>query len=210
MKKAFNNIKDYYNKHLKKYVKKYKYYIIGVVIVLLALCMPQRHLFDSSSGSSKMEEVCKYSTLTVTYHNVGSIKEEGKTIMNVGYKQYWVEYDANVDLGIDCKKVEIKESLFSNEIRVKLPPVEIVGEVNPITSTFKEESDTGWFTSIDADKEKNYAKSIAKESVERDLINNPDALIYARERVKKTYENYIKSLAKAKNRNVEVVFEDIN
>jgi hypothetical protein len=208
MKKEWNKIKDYYNKHLKKYVKKYKYYIIAAVLILLALYIPQRHLFTSSSASSKIESICKLSTVTVTYHNVGSYKKDGKTFMNVGYKQYWVEYDAEVNLGIDCKKVEIKESLFSNTIIVKLPPVEIVGEVNPITSTFKEESDTGWFTSIDADKEMNYAKAIAKESIEEDLINNPDALIYARERVEEIYENYIKSFAKSKNRNVDVKFID--
>ena len=187
-------MQEFYNKRIKTYFKKYKYFLIGGIVILIAIFLPvTKSSFSELSKGSNMEKVCKLATLQATYHNVGGYKQEASNIIKYGYKRYWVEYDAKVDIGIDCNKVKYKKSPFSNVVKVYLPKAEILGEPVPDKDTIVEEYESGWFTSIDSDKEMNYAYTKAKENINETLLKDPKILEYASERAKKIYEDYIVS-----------------
>ena len=204
-------IKDFYNRYLKKYVIKYKYYIILFLILLVVIIIPKRdNIYFEFSNKSKIEKICQLVTVKALYHNVGSIYQEPQgipgDIVNYGYKKYWVEYDATVDVGIDCKEVKIKKSKFSNIVRIYLPKATILNEPIPDEDSVIEEYESGWFTKIDAESDKNYAYSKALENMKDNTKGNMELLNFAYERAKKIYENYIVSVGEAHNKKLIVEF----
>ena len=206
-KNVFNKVIDF--------VKKvpYKPIIILVIVVLLAILVPKRlpSIFKSSNYT-KVEKICNLATVEAYYHNV-AIKEDpassiGKIFGNIGYKKYWLEYDAIVQYGIDAKKVKIEKPNLKNEVIVHIPEAEILGEPELVIEYIKDPvTDTGFLTSVSGED-----KTIAIENSIKELKANAnkdnEQLQLARERAKKFFEKYIVNAGKEIGVDYKVIFED--
>ena len=206
-KNVFNKVIDF--------VKKvpYKPIIILVIVVLLAILVPKRlpSIFRSSNYT-KVEKICNLATVEAYYHNVAireiSASSIGKIFGNIGYKKYWLEYDAIVQYGIDAKKVKIEKPNLKNEVIVHIPEAEILGEPELVIEYIKDPvTDTGFLTSVSGED-----KTIAIENSIKELKANAnkdnEQLQLARERAKKFFEKYIVNAGKEIGVDYKVIFED--
>jgi len=204
---------DYYNKYVKNYIIKYKYYIVLVILLILAIVIPQRaNMYMKMTKKSSIDKICKLATIQATYHNVGSFNEDamgiGKDIIKYGYKRYWIEYESTVDIGFDCNKIKVKKSLLGNKVKVILPKAELIGEPVPDKETMNEEYETGMFTNINADTDKNFAYNSALENMKENAKNDSELMNYANERIKTLYNKYFTGIGEEYNKKIVVEFVD--
>ena len=190
----------------------YKFAVILGILLIIAIIIPKRlpSIFKSSDYS-KIEKICNLATVEVYYHNVAEKIDEastiGKIFGNIGYKKYWLEYDAVIEYGIDAKKVKIEKPNFKNEVKVYLPEAEVLGEPRLIKEYIKDPAtDSGFLTSVsNADKIEAVEKSI--KTLKTKANDDKEHRDLAYERAKKFFENYIVSAGKEIGTNYKVVFD---
>ena len=202
-------------KKIFEFLKKipYKPYIIFAVLLIIALLIPKRlpSIF-SKSNYSKIEKICTLSTIEAYYHNVASKTQDattiGKIFGNIGYKKYWLEYDAIVQYGIDARKVKISKPNFKNEVKVYIPNAEVLGEPILVKDYIEDPvTDTGFLTSVSGDDKTQAVEESVKE-LKDEASKDIEHLNLARERAKKFFESYIVNAGKEIGTNYTVIFED--
>ncbi len=185
--------------------------ILLIILLFVLIFFPSREpeIF-SKHNYSKIEEICDLALLDVYYHEVATREVDatklGKYFGNIGYKKYWIEYDAVVQFGIDAKKVKIHKKLFSNVIKVKIPDASIVKEPKVIRKSVSDPiTDKGFLTSIDA-SEKTAAIAEAQKDLKESAENDKEILDSVKERAKTFFEEYIQEIGKENGKNYKVVF----
>ena len=161
---------------------------------------------------SKIERICDLATVEAYYHNVAAETKEastlGKIFGNIGYKKYWLEYDAIIQFGIDAKEVDIKKPNIMNEVKVYVPEAKIVREPILITEYISDPiTDTGFLTSISTD-DKTSAVGNSLKNLKEKASQDEDLLKLARERAKTFLEQYIITAGKSVGVDYKVIFED--
>ena len=202
-------------KQISEFIKKvpYKTMIILVIVLLIVILVPRRlpSIFKNSNYS-KIDKICNLATIEAYYHNVAAEKKEastiGKILGNIGYKEYWIEYDAVIEYGIDAKKVVIKKPNLKNEVKVYIPPAEVLGEPKLIKEFIQDPiTDTGFLTSL-SNEDKNMAIENSIKKLKESAKRDSDNLLLARERAKKFFEQYIINVGKEIGVEYKVIFED--
>lgn len=193
----------------KFYMIHYKSIVILMILLFVLIFFPSRTPeILSKHNYSKIEEICDLALLDVYYHEVATSEENatklGKYFGSIGYKKYWVEYDAVVQMGIDAKKVKIHKRLFSNVVEVKIPDASVINE--PLIKKMSDPiTDTGLFTSIDA-SEKTAAITKAQKDLKEKTQKDKELLYSVKERAKTFFENYIEGIGKANGKDYKVIF----
>ena len=134
-----------------------------------------------------------------TYHSVARYGNKADEIpinfFHTGYKKYWFEYDAKVEVGVDAMKIEFVDVPDGDGVvTMTMPNAEVLTQPNIIEATMTEPiTDKGFLTDItDGDKKK--ALEDAQQEI-RDKANGDDALkLQAKERAKDVIEQYIKNV----------------
>ena len=190
----------------------YKFAIILGILLIVVIIIPKRlpSIFKNSNYS-KIEKICNLATVEVYYHNVAEKIDEastiGKIFGNIGYKKYWLEYDAVIEYGIDAKKVKIEKPNFKNEVKVHLPEAEVLGEPRLIKEYIKDPvTDSGFLTSVSND-DKIEAVENSIKTLKTKASDDKEHRDLAYERAKKFFENYIVSAGKEIGTNYSVIFD---
>ncbi len=190
----------------------YKLAVVLVIILIIALLIPKQlpSIFQSSS-LTKIEKICELATVEAYYHNVAdetkpSSSKIGEILGNIGYKRYWVEYDAIIRYGIDAKKVKIEAPNIMNEVKVHIPKAEILGEPVVITELVQDPiTDTGFLTKV-TPEDKNLALENSINKLKEESSKDTENLNLAYERAKNFFENYIKNAGKETGVEYKVIF----
>lgn len=195
------------------FIKKvpYKPFIILGVLLMIVIVVPKRlpSIFHKNNYS-KVEKICQLAAIESYYHNVAAETQEASTIGeifgNIGYKRYWIEYDATIEYGIDAKKVKIEKPNYKNEVKVYIPEAEVLNEPHLIKEYIKDPiTDTGFLTSISNEyKTKAIEKSI--KELKKSASEDKENLSLARDRAKKFFEKYIINAGKEVGRDFTVIF----
>lgn len=192
----------------------YKPAIVFVIILIIALLIPKQlpSIFQSSS-LTKIEKICELSTVEAYYHNVAAETKPvsskiGEILGNIGYKRYWVEYDAIIKYGINAKKVKIEAPNIKNEVKVFIPEAEVLGEPILITELVQDPiTDTGFLTTV-TPEDKNKALENSIKTLKEESSKDVDNLKLARDRAKTFFEKYIVNAGKEMGVEYKVIFED--
>ena len=197
-------------------IKKYPYKpaIVLVIILIIALLIPKQlpSIFQSSS-LTKIEKICELSTVEAYYHNVAdetkpASSKIGEILGSIGYKRYWVEYDAIIKYGINAKKVKIEAPNIKNEVKVFIPEAEVLGEPVLITELVQDPiTDTGFLTKV-TPEDKNLALENSIKTLKEKANNDADNLKLARDRAKTFFEKYIINAGKEMGVEYKVIFEE--
>lgn len=118
--------------------KKWKYYIIFLVIILLFIAALRSGFLHLSFGRGEEEhpkeiisvstleqiiDASELSTFTAVYNGIANVKNPD----NPGQIDYYVSYEATVDVGVDFKQVEVNVDNEAKIVRINIPAVEITG-----------------------------------------------------------------------------------
>jgi len=174
--------------------------ILFVLATLLAVpiagCSSQQ---PKDLDLSNVRQVAKLSTLECTYHSVARYGNQANEIpinfINVGYKKYWFEYDANVEVGVDAMQIELVDvPKGDGVVTMTMPEAEVLTQPNIIEVSMTDPiTDKGFITEI-TDEDKKKALEDAQQEI-RDKANGDDALKFqARERAKDVVEQYVKNV----------------
>ena len=207
--------KESFINKVKKVIKKFPFipFVILGILLVIAILIPKRlpDIFEKSN-MSKIERICDLATVEAYYHNVAAETQEastlGKIFGNIGYKKYWLEYDAIIQFGIDAKEVVINKPNIKNEVKVHVPKAKIVREPLLISEYISDPiTDTGFLTSISSE-DKTSAVGNSLKTLKEKAGADEDLLNLARERAKTFLEQYIISAGHAIGTEYKVVFED--
>ena len=205
--KSTNKFKEIFNKI------PYKPVIILVFLLIIAIIIPRRlPKFFEEKDYSKIQKISELATLEVYYHDVAYKEEPRNSILGIigdyGYYKYWLEYDSIIKVGIDANKVEIQKPNMLNEVKVKIPEAQVIGEPIELTEYMGEPiTDSGFLTSIKPEA-KSQALGKAKADLKEEVSNDTELLNQARDRAKDFFKNYIESIGKEIGVNYKVIFED--
>ena len=207
--------KESFFQKAKRIISKFPFipFVVLGIILVVAILIPKRlpDIFEKGS-MSKIERICDLATVEAYYHNVAAETKEastlGKIFGNIGYKKYWLEYDAIIQFGIDAKEVEIKKPNIMNEVKVYVPEAKIVREPILITEYISDPiTDTGFLTSISTD-DKTSAVGNSLKNLKEKASQDEDLLKLARERAKTFLEQYIITAGKSVGVDYKVIFEN--
>ena len=142
--------------------------------------------------------VAELATLKCYYHNVSKVEETAggtiKSLLNIGYKKYWLEYCGIITYGIDASKVEIISGPDEDgNITISMPDAEVL-DIDLDESSMEEPlTDTGFLTEVTTE-EKTEALAGAQEAMETAAVENTAYLNEAKERAKELIEEYLTNL----------------
>ena len=201
------------NKVIKLFQKvPYKIFIVLFILLIIVIIIPKRlpSIF-SDSTYSKIEKICELSTVEAYYHEVAEKTEDasalGKIIGNIGYKKYWLEYDAIIKYGIDAKKVKISKPNIKNEVRVYIPKAEILGEPQIVKEYMQDPiTDSGFLTSI-KEEYKTEAIEMSIKDLKEKASQDKDNLELAYQRAKVFFEKYLINAGREFGVEYKIIFE---
>ncbi|MBR5266016.1 MAG: DUF4230 domain-containing protein [Clostridia bacterium] len=173
---------------------------------LLSICLIMASLMTMLSGCAAKEEVlpdieqirsiCQLATLECHYNNVATgIKEKHAGLAGLFEKErdYWVEYNGIVKLGIDMDKVDI--SISGNTVTVAIPSAQVMGS-DIDTSSFRVVSSEDGFLNKNEITVEDQQKTVAEGQQEmiKTANENDSLLAVAQNRAKTLIKNYIDTM----------------
>ncbi|MBR4879771.1 MAG: DUF4230 domain-containing protein [Clostridia bacterium] len=173
---------------------------------LLSICLIMASLMTMLSGCAAKEEVlpdieqirsiCQLATLECHYNNVATgIKEKHAGLAGLFEKErdYWVEYNGIVKLGIDMDKVDI--SISGNTVTVVIPSAQVMGS-DIDTSSFRVVSSEDGFLNKNEITVEDQQKTVAEGQQEmiKTANENDSLLAVAQNRAKTLIKNYIDTM----------------
>ena len=165
-----------------------------------------------------MRAICELAVMNCYYHNVAKFHQEDATngFLGIGKKdkEFWIEYDGTVTIGIDASLVTVEVN--DTQVTVTLPEAKVLGCKTNIGMIDGEESNVRYIkaknsANITDDDEKSAlsdakAKMIASASADRALLSN------AQQQAKTLLSQYITNLGSAfgKQYTIKWVYVDDN
>ena len=176
------------------------------LLVLAALMLPMLFGCGSKTEGAAVEpdllqirSICNLATLECYYHNVAaSTKKAESGITHIGEqdRDFWVEYDGIIKLGIDASDVQIEIS--GDEVEVAIPGAKVL-DCSVNRNSYGEDS---FYTASDALLNKNpitaddrtEAVNTANEEMKQAAENDEALLMQAQNRAARMIENYIRQI----------------
>ena len=184
------------------------------LLVLLSLCLSLSGCASNSASAPEelnvreIKKICQLATLKCKFHSTTRVeKKNSKLVSYIAGKTYkiWQEYEADVTLGIDADKLEIKQN--GTTISVTVPEAKVLS-THIDTDDYPPVFDESIFTKKKVRSEAiTEVKEKAKEEME-EAGNDPKLLQQARERAKDLIKNYIEQIGKVTGVNYTVEFTD--
>ena len=185
---------------------------VSTMLITLVGCTSKK----SEPQFNKLETIFELATTKSKFHLVEKAeKSAGKdplsSLLKIGYKKYWVECDATVELGVDFSKVKVHTPDNNDTISIDIPNAEVIG--NPIVDSESYSSpltDIGFLTKI-SDEDKKTAHNTAIEDLMTtfDDGTNQKLLNQAKTKAKYLVENYIINVGKQIGKSYHVEWNDV-
>jgi len=185
---------------------------VSTMLITLVGCTSKK----SEPQFSKLETIFELATTKSNFHLVERAenpagKDPLSSLLKIGYKKYWVECDATVELGVDFSKVKVHTPDNNDTISIDMPNAEVIG--NPIVDSESYSSpltDIGFLTKIsDEDKKTAHDTVIEDLKTKFDDGTNQKLLNQAKARAKFLVENYIIDVGKQIGKSYHVEWNDV-
>lgn len=185
--------------------------IISALILVLAVGCGKQEA-PPEPKLNEIRQICELSTLECFYHGVAKSKMDYKLLnaIGIGNPRIWIEYDAEVELGVDMDKAKL--SVEGNDITVSLPEAEVL-EVDIDDDSYDKDNIIAEALLLKklkpGNKEMNKAIKEAREDLETLAAGSTDQLKAARNRAEKLIENYINEVGAANGITYNIKFETL-
>lgn len=185
---------------------------VSTMLITLVGCTSKK----SEPQFSKLETIFELSTTKSKFHLVERAenpagKDPFSSLLKIGYKKYWVECDATVELGVDFSKVKVHTPDNNDTISIDIPNAEVIGKpiVDPESFSLPL-TDIGFLTEL-SDEDKKTANDTAIEDLMTtfDKGTNQKLLNQAKTRAKCLVENYIINVGKQIGKSYHVEWNDV-
>ncbi len=160
---------------------------------------------------TQIRNICELATLQCCYNNVAkSTKEPGTGVSHLFEKQrkFWIEYNGQVDIGIDLSK--LKMDISDEQVTITIPNAQILNiTVNPESYTadsYVISADNTIFTNPITAEDQSGAIKAATDQLRQSFENNTSLMASAQDRAKKLIENYIIQIGAATNTTYHIVW----
>ena len=160
----------------------------------------------------QIRNICELATLQCCYNNVAkSTKEPGTGVSHwfETQRKFWIEYNGQVDIGIDLSK--LKMDLSDEVITITIPKAQILNiTVNPESYTedsYVISADNAIFTNPITAEDQSAAINAATEQLRESFESNTSLMASAQDRAKKLIENYINQIGNATNIKYNIVWK---
>ena len=185
--------------------------IISALVLLLAVGCGKQEA-PPEPKLNEIKQICELSTLECFYHGVAKSKMDYKLLNAIGISnpQIWIEYDAEVELGVDMSKAKL--SVDGNNVTVSLPDAKVL-DVDIDDDSYNKENIIAEAVLLKqlkpSNKEMNKAIKDAREDLETLAAGSTDQLKAARNRAEKLIENYINEVGTANGITYNIIFETL-
>jgi hypothetical protein len=185
---------------------------VSTMLITLVGCTSKK----SEPQFSKLETIFELATTKSKFHLVeraenSAGKDPLSSLLKIGYKKYWVECDATVELGVDFSKVKVHTPDNNDTISIDIPNAEVIGKpiVDPESFSFPL-TDIGFLTKL-SDKDKKTTNDTAIKDLMKkfDDGTNQKLLNQAKTRAMFLVENYIINIGKQIGKSYHVEWNDV-
>lgn len=183
--------------------------LLAVLVCLLCTaCGTEKKEPEQELELNKMQAICEMTTMKCTYHNVAKYFQEdaaGVWIFKKD-KNFWIEYDGVVELGIDASKLSYE--IEDDVVTITLPETKVLncyvdseslGDKNIIKA-----GDSAKIKAEDTAVAFEEAQSKMQEKAEQD----EKLLSMAQDEAKLLLSNYVKSVGKAAGKNYTIEWKE--
>lgn len=177
-----------------------------------ALAVIQEDNNVNSPDLLQIRSICKLATLECYYHNVAkSKKSAGTGLTHLGEieRDFWVEYDGTVKIGVDMSRGSM--DVDGANVTIYMPEAEILSiklESESIGNTIT--SPDSWNKNpIDEEDVTNTVNS-AQESIKEEIEKDSSLFADAQDRAKKLIGNYINKLGETTGTKFTVNWETVH
>lgn len=171
---------------------------------------------------ASVSAICELATLRCFYHNVAIYEEKPgdaakvitdvltwpfNTLLKTGYKQFWLEYDGIVEMGVDADLIRIGAPDARGVVEVYVPEARVLGISADENSLSDPIDETGLFTSISS-AERVTAYTEAQKKMRQEAESDQALLRKARNNAKLLLERYIVNLGRETGKTYTVRWTD--
>lgn len=169
--------------------------VVVLVLSVLAMLEPKK---EEGKIDWNIRDICELTTLKCRYHNVAIGGQEGG-FLGVGYKELWVEYDAELRVGIDVNKVIIEQPTPEGVVRIYVPEATILSDAVDTKSMKTLVSDEGIFTSLTVEDEQKVVLE-AHANMKENALTEKYIFKQARDNAKKLLEQHVLNIGDQTNK----------
>ena len=157
-----------------------------LVISAMSLFKPQK---EEARINWNIRDICELTTLKCRYHNV-AIGEKDGGFLGIGYKELWVEYDAEIRVGIDVNEVIIEQPTSDGVVRIYVPEATILSDAVDTASMKTLVRDDGLFTNLTLEDEKKIVLE-AHANMKENALTEKYIFKQARDNAKKLLQQHV-------------------
>ncbi len=152
-------------------------------------------------------DIAQLATEEAYYHCVGS-NDKNVNILNftLGSTEYWIEYDATVQFGVDIANMTVDAPNESGNVVVHLPQAQVLGSPVIDSSSLKSYQQLSLVPLNGDDKAQALQAAVVQAQGKAEQDDTTKAA--ARERAKSLVEGYIKGVGEALGKTYTVTFVD--
>ncbi len=180
-------------------------FLMLIIVVLCSSCGNTKNQTTKVEPEvSQVKAICELATMDCYYHNVAKYKEEDaeKFLWWGKDKQFWIEYEGVVTIGIDTSlvKIEVKEE----QVTITIPPAKVL-DCKVDKNTLTEDSYIVAKNSADVKAEDQIdAFAVAQSDMERAAAEDTTLLANARQRAQKLLEDYVNNIGNSVGKQYEI------
>ncbi len=187
-------------------MKTIKFLIITLALLTVTTgCGKQKEVDLNVEGIKSITEL---STLTVYYHNVAvgdKAKGTGITSWGEAARKYWIEYDGEVNIGIDMDELEIE--VEGSKVIITMPKAKVLS-TNLSNEMKVYASDDNWFNKNKITAEdQTVAVAEAQSKMRTEVEKNESLFIQAEQRVQSILTSYIGQVSKLSGKEYVIEFK---
>lgn len=185
-----------------------KLFIIIIILTTLTGCKNK----DVEPDIAQIRNISNMATIETTYHNVAkSTKTAAEGFAHIGEKdrEFWIEYEGVVKIGVDMSKINI--NIKGDTIKIEMPQAEVLEVYIDYTSFDKDSfisSDDSWFNKnkITA-QDQTEAINKAQQKIKKATQEDKQLLLKARTRAEEMIKSYINQISDISGKKYTIKWE---
>lgn len=170
---------------------------------------------DIEPEESRILTICQLATVKCYYHTVATAeKKPGTGVAHIGEKttEFWLEYTATAELGVDLSKVSM--TIEGDTITITMPDAEILNGVSVDSSSVGDPvvAPNSWYKNDVEISASDVSKAMEKanDDIEEQIESDPLLLITAKRRAQELIQNYIDQITVLSGKKYEVKFVSVD
>lgn len=184
--------------------------LIAIVCLVITISFAGCSIFAKSTtpNENSIKEICELTTCTYNYHGVVKMKKDkgdGFSHLFEKTKQYWLEYDGKVSVGIDLDDIDV--DVDDTTVTIKLPEAKVLNVTVLPKSMKPYESEDGINRNDITTSEKAENVEKAEKNLREKFENDSTIMNQAENGAKELITNYINKIGKVTEVEYEIIWK---